>query len=119
MPSSPPVGVREVGTARVLVPPRDLTGSAGKALTAAADAALEESPAVLVIEFSQVETLNSAGVGALFEVARRARERSVPVALAAIEGQPRLVVEQVRLPLYVPVHDSVEAAIASLGDAKA
>lgn len=119
MPSSPPVGVRTIGEARVLVPPRDLTGSAGQALTTAADSALEESPTVLVIDFSRVETLNSAGIGALFEVARRARNRSVPVALAALAGQPRTVVEQVRLPLYVPVCESVEEAIASGGSREA
>ena len=113
MPSSTAIAVRELGSACVLTPPKDFAAAAGTALAQAVDTALVSAPDVLIVDFSRVENVNSAGVGSLFDAARRARDRGVPIALAALQGQPRLVIERVRLPLYVPVHATVEEAVAS------
>jgi anti-anti-sigma factor len=80
---------------------------------AAVSRALESTPQVVVVDSSKLRVTNSAGIGLLIDLVRRAQEQEVRVALAGLSGQPKLVIERVGLPRHAPLFDSVEEAMAS------
>lgn len=108
------VTLTETGDARVIGLPVDVGADTEDPLLPIVEEALEASPRLIVVDFGRVETTNSAGVGLLFDLLRRGRERGIPVAIAAITAQPKLVVERVQLTRYADVFPTVEEAIESV-----
>ena len=108
------VTLTELGDARVIGLPVDVGADTEDPLVPIVERALEASPAVIVVDFERVESTNSAGVGLLFDLLRRSRERDIPVTLANVTAQPKLVVERVQLPRYAEMFETVEEAIASV-----
>jgi anti-anti-sigma factor len=112
------VTLTEVGDVRVIGLPTDVGAATEEPLLPIVRDALESSPRLIIVDFTGVETTNSAGVGLLFDLVRRGREQNIPVALANVTAQPKLVLERVQLPRYAVVFDSVEAAIESVREGR-
>lgn len=66
----------------------------------------------IILDFSRVDASDSAGVGLLVEVIRRAMEKKVPVVLCALQGQPEIIVERLGITDYARRTNSVEEALA-------
>lgn len=107
------VDVRQTHKARVVRLPPQLTARTEEALAPAIQEALESPTGFVIVDFSGVRTTDSAGVGLLFGLLQSARTRGVAVALTAARGQPRVILERVRLTRYVPLYDSVEEALSA------
>jgi len=107
------VDVRQTRKARVVRLPPQLTARTEEALAPAIEEALDSPTGFVIVDFSGVRTTDSAGIGLLFGLLQSARARGVAVVLAAVQGQPRVILERVRLPKYVPLYDSVDAALAA------
>ena len=107
------VTYQEVQDAIVLGLPSDVGAQMEDVLSAALSRAFASAPRLVVVDHSRVKAMNSAGIGLLFDLVRRAQEREIPVALAGLSGQPKVVMEHVRLTHHVPSFDSVEAAVDS------
>jgi len=108
------VTMTELGDARVIGLPADVGAGTEDPLLPIVDEVLSAEPRIIVVDFGRVETTNSAGVGLLFDLLRRSRDRGIPVALANVTAQPKLVVERVQLTRYADVFATVEDAIASV-----
>lgn len=108
------VDVQELDELRILRMPRELSARAEHALEPAIRQALDGPARFLVVDFAAVQTCDSAGIGLLFDLLQRARAEEVRVALAAVGGQPRMVLERVRLPRYVPMFATVDEAVTSV-----
>jgi len=74
-------------------------------------AAIDEGPARLIVDLAQVEFLDSTALGVLVE----ARSRLSPGALllAAPQLETRRALHVTGLDRHVPIHDSVEQALAA------
>lgn len=95
----------------ILSLPKELGAEAEELLVPAAEQALAGPARLLVLDFSGVTLANSAGIGVLVDLVRRARAASVPLALAAVGGQPRLVLERVGFLAAIPEYHSVDEAL--------
>jgi anti-anti-sigma factor len=74
----------------------------------------DDSPGV-VLDLSQTDYLDSAGVRILFELTRRLRQRRQELRIAvALEGIVRRVLVLTALADVVPLHDEVDSAAAAL-----
>ena len=108
------VTLTAMGDAHVIGLPADVGAGTEDALLPIVDEIFAASPRLIVVDFGRVESTNSAGVGLLFDLLRRSRQHHVPVVLASIRAQPKLVVERVQLTRYADVFATVEEAIASV-----
>lgn len=105
------VWTRAERDAWILSLPRDLGAAIEEDLGAAVDRALAANAVLLVLDFSSVTFADSAGVGALVDLMRRARERTIRVALVGTTGQPRLILERVGFLEIAPSFESVDEAL--------
>ncbi len=70
------------------------------------------SPA-LVVDLSQVEVMDSSGLGALLGALRRIAEKGGDMRLAALQPKPRLVFEITRAYKAFDIFDSVDEALSA------
>jgi anti-sigma B factor antagonist len=70
----------------------------------------------LVIDLSGVGFLDSTGLGVIVGVLKRMRTHGGELVLAAAEPQVRKVFEITRMTDILPIHDSVDEAIAATHD---
>jgi anti-anti-sigma factor len=110
------VAVREEDAAWVVTLPGELGAEVEDSLVPAVERILASAPRLLVVDFSLVAVANSAGIGAIVDLVRRARERNVPIVLAALKGQPKLIVERIGLQRYAASYETVEAALEKGGE---
>lgn len=103
--------MRLVQGAWVLRLPADLVADAEAGILAAASPALSSRGRKLVLDFSTVTYADSAGVGILVVLVQRARQMEIPLILAAVGRQPRLVLDRVGFLRLVPVYPTVEEAV--------
>jgi anti-anti-sigma factor len=66
---------------------------------------------LLVIDMSQVEFLDSSGLGALVGALKTARQAGGDVKLVSVREQPRLILDLTRLERVLVIADSVQAAL--------
>jgi len=102
----------DAGSAVLALPPR-LESALEDSLVEALQEALATSPRLLIFDFSSVEAATSSGIGLLIDGLRRADEHHVEVALAAVGGQPLLVLRRIGLLHRLAAHETVAAAKAS------
>lgn len=67
----------------------------------------------LVLDLSGVSFLDSTGLGVIVGILKRVRTHGGELALAGAEPQVRKVFEITRMTDILPLHDTVEAAIAA------
>jgi len=71
-----------------------------------------ESAAGLILDMSDVSFLDSAGVGALVQIFVHRRNAGKTFALAGLSKQSNAVMQVAGLTKLLPIHDSVEEALA-------
>lgn len=112
-PRSHRLRIRRVERAWVFSLPREFGAEAEDQLIPATDEALVAGAVSIVLDFGAVEIANSAGIGILVDLIRRARARNVAVVLATVRGQARVICERVGFFALLPSFDSVDEAIAA------
>jgi anti-anti-sigma factor len=105
------VRARRQGHAWVLAFPKEFGADVEEHLAPAAEQALASDATLIVLDFTSVEFTNSAGIGAIVDVLRRARERGVAVVLAGVKGQPRIIIERVGLFGFARAYETVDEAL--------
>ncbi len=101
----------EVGDDGVVALGGDLTGSAEQTLTQAYDQA--SSAGTVVLDFTNLEYMNSTGIGLLVTTLVRAQRANVALKAAGLSDHYREIFSLTRLDEAIPVHDSPEAALAA------
>lgn len=79
-----------------------------------ASALLSEAPMPLLLDFSGVTYINSAGLGACVATFKRARERDQEMALCCLSEEVLKVFKLTRLTAILQVFASAEEALSSL-----
>jgi anti-anti-sigma factor len=110
------VAAREEHGAWVLTLPGELEAEVEDSLVQTVERVLASATRLIVVDFSLVASANSAGIGTVVDVVRRARERGVPIAFSALHGQPKLIVERIGLQRYAACYETVEAALGKGGE---
>ncbi|NTW62740.1 MAG: STAS domain-containing protein [Chlorobiaceae bacterium] len=72
----------------------------------------------LVIDLSNLDFLDSSGLGALVEIARKKREKGSDVKLACMNDKVRKVFEITQAYRLFDIYDDVEAAAVNAGNKK-
>ncbi len=81
------------------------------------NAALDESPSALVLDFSGITFVSSIGLRVLLMAAKRCRVQNAPLALHSV-GPPVVELFGVSgLKAFFPVYESREAALAAVAQA--
>ncbi len=73
-----------------------------------------DGPPRIVVDLAGVDFLDSTGLGVLLGGLKRARAQNGVMALARAEAQVRKVFEITRVIEILPIHDDLDAAIASV-----
>jgi anti-sigma B factor antagonist len=68
----------------------------------------------IVIDLAGTDFLDATGLGAIFDGVKRTRQRDGDLALARAEPQVRRDLEITRVIEILPVHDTIQAAVASI-----
>lgn len=68
-----------------------------------------------ILDFSEVDFLDSSGIGAIVYLYKRLRAQGRGFAVAALQGQPQHLVEMLRIGRALPLHVSVAKAATALG----
>jgi len=102
-------------TVTVVAPVGEIDNEAAPELEARIKRELEQGRCRLVLDFSGVTYLNSAGVGVVAMSAKRARSRGGDSALAGLKGRVRRAIELVGLDKVMIVGETAEEACARLG----
>lgn len=81
-------------------------------------AELGEPPIRVIIDLSQVEFIDSSGIGAVVFFLKRVRAQGGELALAGLRGQPAQLVSMLRLDRAVTSAETVEQAEAAFKSSK-
>ena len=73
-----------------------------------------QSPAGIVLDFSQVVYLASMGIGMLMKLAKDFADRGIHVRLAAPRPGVKMLLEMVRAESIIPMDASIEASVQQL-----
>lgn len=92
---------------------RILRGQSADLLKAQGYALLDGGVNWLVMDLSEVNFIDSAGLGALVAIQKRARQAGGDVALAGPSKDIQTSIRLVRLDRVFPIHDHTEAAVAA------
>lgn len=77
--------------------------------------AVPTSARALVVDFAELEFIDSSGIAMLFGLVRRLGSRRQELHVVALDGEPvRRVLEIVEFGRAAPVHESLEDALAEL-----
>jgi anti-anti-sigma factor len=78
--------------------------------------AVPSSARGLVVDFTELEFIDSSGIAMLFNLARRLGGRRQELRVVAVPGQPvARVLEIVEFGRAAPIHPDVDAAVAEIG----
>ncbi len=89
----------------------DLTGSSEQTLTQAYDQA--SAAGTVVLDFTNLEYMNSTGIGLLVTTLVRAQRAGVELKAAGLSDHYREIFSLTRLDEAIPVHDTPQEALAS------
>jgi anti-sigma B factor antagonist len=101
----------EVGHDGVVSLGGDLTGTSEQTLTGAYDEA--SAAGTVVLDFTNLEYMNSTGIGLLVTTLVRAQRANVTLMAAGLSDHYREIFSLTRLDEAIPVHDTPEEALAS------
>jgi anti-sigma B factor antagonist len=116
------VGTERYGPVSLLRPAGALDASASEAFEKpllAALASVDGSPALVVVDFTAVPFISSAGLRVIMIGAKHARESGARLAVAAMTATVREIFEISRFHHVVPIFATVAEAIGSISEAGA
>jgi stage II sporulation protein AA (anti-sigma F factor antagonist) len=102
------------GDALILKPAKRIDSSNAKAFEDAANAAIDAGPKKVVIDFSGLDYISSAGLRVVLTTAKRAKSAGGGLALCGVHGNVKEVFDVSGFASVLGMHSSVEEAIASL-----
>jgi anti-anti-sigma factor len=105
------IRTRRYNEAWVVSLPTELGAEIEDELLPAIEPILLSDAQLLVLDFSSVKFANSAGIGTLVDLFRRARERNLRVAIAGASGQPEMILGRVGFFTFAHKYPSVQAAL--------
>ena len=95
--------VREEGETTVLVLVGEINGLADKAMTAGYEQAEETSPAKMVLDFSQVDYINSTGIALVVGLLAKARAAHIPLTAVGLSDHYREIFTITRLSDFIEI----------------
>ncbi|HEX6254495.1 MAG TPA: STAS domain-containing protein [Euzebyales bacterium] len=113
------VSVRHLWSVAVLTLSGDVTGQATHDLTEAYDIAVAMGPDALLLDFAEVEYINSTGIAVLVSLLARARRKGRRMAACGLTPHYREVFAVTRLADYIEVFDDEQQALHGLGGSSA
>lgn len=109
------VRVRHLRSVGVLDLAGDVTGQASGDLVAAYEQATRLAPDALLLDFVDVEYINSAGIAVLVRLLARARNEGRRMAACGLTAHYREIFAVTRLSDFIDLFDDEQAAMRSLG----
>jgi anti-sigma B factor antagonist len=110
--NSPIRDVRKTGNATVISLTGELDMHRAPAMREAMSSAITSRPPQLVVDFSDVNYIDSTGLGTLVFVLRKVKEYRGQMTLVAMSPMVKNVFEVTKLLSVFEIHNSVEEAIA-------
>ncbi len=95
--------VRGEGDRRVLAMIGEINGLADAAMTAAYQQAAETSPTRIVLDFSQVDYINSTGIAVVVGVLAKARAAHIPLTAVGLSDHYREIFTITRLSDFIDI----------------
>jgi len=100
--------------AAVVAPAGEIDLSCSPELRVALQAALKNAPSALVVDLSEVPSIDSSGLATLIEAMRETQAKKIPLILCGVEGRVRAVLEIARLDSVFVIEPDAESALAGL-----
>lgn len=107
------IDVQKMGSVMVLSPRAAISGGEVQSFVTSVDEYMRKTNGRIVLEFSQVPFMDSAGIEALWELADRQREAGQTTKLAAVPELCREIFELTGVSPHLDLFDSAESAVRS------
>jgi len=104
-----------IGGSLVLKPSRRIDSSTSKAFEDAASALVDSGPKKVVIDASDLDYISSAGLRVILTTAKKAKAAGGGLTIACAGANVKEVLTVSGFDSIFGLHDSVDAALASLG----
>ncbi len=104
-----------IGGALILKPSRRIDSSSAKAFEDDANALVDKGPKKVVIDASDLDYISSAGLRVVLTTAKKAKAGGGGLTIACARTNVKEVLTVSGFDSIFGLHDSVEAAVASLG----
>lgn len=108
--------VRQEPPATIIDLGGEIDGTAEEQLNAAYQAASEQYPRAIVLNFAKVGYINSTGIALIVGILARARKEGIPLLTCRLSDHYREIFEITRLIDFVQVVPDEETAIASVAN---
>ena len=104
--------VRRSGSAVVIAMQGDINAAADEALKGAWEDAASLEPSTVVLNFDDVEYINSTGIALIVSILAEARKKQVTVRACGLSDHYRHIFEVTRLSDFMPMFDDETTAVA-------
>ena len=104
--------VRRSGTAVVIALRGDINAAADGALKQAYDDASSHDPKTVVLNFDDVDYINSTGIALIVSILAEARKKQIEVRACGLTDHYRHIFEVTRLADFMPMFDDETTAVA-------
>jgi anti-sigma B factor antagonist len=108
------ISVRHLRSVAVFDLSGDVTGQAVGELTTAYDEAVKIAPDAILLDFADVEYINSTGIAVLVTLLARARKEGRRMAACGLTAHYREIFTVTRLSDYIEMFDDEQQALRSL-----
>jgi anti-sigma B factor antagonist len=108
------ISVRHLRSVAVLDLSGDVTGQAASELTKAYDDAVRIAPDAVLLDFADVEYINSTGIAVLVSLLARARKEGRRITACGLTPHYREIFSVTRLSDYMDLFDDEQHALRSL-----
>jgi anti-sigma B factor antagonist len=109
------VGIDRTGSAAILRIAGDVTSASEAELMAGYSRAAEDGAGVVVLDFSDLEYMNSGGIGLLVTLLVRAQRAGTRLMATGLSDHYRQIFLLTRLDEAIGIHDTEAAALAAAG----
>lgn len=106
---------RKVDDAAIIDLQGDVNASGEEALKGAYRSATEEGAENILFNLKEAEYIDTSGIAVLIGIVMEAQEAKQKVLVCGVSSHYKKIFELVRLPMYVDMFDTEQAALASLG----
>jgi len=109
-----PVRTTTQNGAAVVAPAGEIDLSCSPELRVALQSALRDAPSALIVDLSEVPSIDSSGLATLIEAMRETQAKKIPMILCGLADRVRAVLEIARLDSVFVIEPDVESALAGL-----
>ena len=107
------IGLDRVGTVAILRISGDVTSGNEAELMAGFPQAVDDGATAVVLDFTQMEYMNSGGIGLLVTLLVRAQRSAIRLLATGLSNHYREILALTRLEEAIEIHDTEAAAIAA------